>query len=90
MIKNKDIKHFDYENTEIKTQTGGKIIRRVSIRKGKGYKSITRYHKGKKMCTVKKPIHKSHIKLIKNKIFIPGLFLDCKIREKNKTKKIRI
>jgi len=69
---------FNYENKEIVLQNGGKVIRNVSIKKGKGYKSITKYHKGKKVYTVKKPIHKNHIELIKKGKFIPGLFQDCK------------
>ncbi len=80
---------FNYENTEIQTQTGGKIVRKVSIKKGRGYKSVTRYRNGKKVSTVKKPIHVDHINLIKQRKFIPGLFLDCKCREKNKTRKNR-
>jgi len=69
---------FDYDSTEKVIQQGGKVIRAVSIKKGKGYKSITKYHKGKKLYTVKKPIHKSDIELIKRGKFIPGLFKDCK------------
>jgi hypothetical protein len=69
--------NFNYENTEIKVQRGGKIVRKVSIKKGRGYKSITKYHKGKKHHTVKKPIHKDHIKMIKRGKFVPGLFKDC-------------
>jgi hypothetical protein len=80
---------FNYENTEIQKQTGGKLVRKVSIRKGKGYKSVTRYRNGRKVSTVKKPIHVDHINLIKQRKFIPGLFLDCKCREKTKTRKNR-
>jgi len=76
----------DYENTEVVLQKGGKVVRKVSIKKGKGYKSITKYRKGKKLFTMKKPIHKEHIKLIKKGKFIHGLFNDCK---GCKTKKIR-
>jgi hypothetical protein len=72
---------FSYKNTEIKkNQKGGKIVRNVSIKNGKGYKSVTKYHKGKKIGTAKKPIHKSHINLIKIGKFIPGLFSDCKCK----------
>jgi len=77
---------FDYENTETVLQNGGKIVRNVSIKKGRGYKSITKYNKGKKISSVKKPIHKAHIDLIKRGKFIPGLFNDCK---NCKTKKRR-
>lgn len=69
---------FNYENTETKIQSGGKVVRKVSIKKGRGYKSVTKYHKGKKLYTVKKPIHKEHIKMIKRGKFVPGLFQDCK------------
>jgi hypothetical protein len=68
----------NYENTEVILQKGGKVIRKVSIKKDRGYKSITKYRKGKKLFTIKKPIHKEHIKLIKRGKFIPGLFNDCK------------
>jgi len=79
-----DNSDFNYENTETKMQTGGKTIRKVSIKKGRGFKSVTKYHKGKKVASVKKPIHKAHIQLIKNRKFIPGLFLDCKCRKTRK------
>ena len=78
---------FDYSNTETKVQMGGKVVRKVSIKNGKGYKSVTKYHKGKKIGTVKRRIHKDHIELIKNGKFIPGLFLDCNCKLKNKTHK---
>jgi hypothetical protein len=80
------MKFFNYENKETKIQNGGKIIRKVTIRKGKGYKSVTKYMKGKKVGTVKKPINKSHIEMIREGIFIPGLFMDCNC---NKTRKNR-
>ena len=81
---------FNYENTEVHGQMGGgKIIRKVSIKKGKGYKSVSRFKNGKKVATIKKPIHKDHIKLIKQRKFIPGLFSDCTSNEKTKTRKNR-
>jgi hypothetical protein len=81
--------NFNYENTEVKTQMGGKkMVRKVSIKKGKGYKSITNYHKGRKISTSKKPIHKSHVSLIQSGKFIPGLFADCGCK-KGKTRKHR-
>lgn len=82
-----NIDDFNYKNTEVKTMTGGKIVRKVSIKNGKGYKSVTKYHKGKKGSTHKKPIHKGHIELIKMGKFIPGLFSDCGCKKKNKTRK---
>lgn len=76
-----------YENTEVSFQKGGKVVRKVSIKNDKGYKSITKYRKGKKMFSIKKPIYKEDIKLIKKGKFIPGLFNDCK---NCKTKKQRV
>ena len=67
-----------------------KIVRNVSIKKGKSYKSITEYHKGKKISYVKKPIEDSHIILIHSRKFILGLFSDCIYRKKHKTRKIKI
>jgi hypothetical protein len=69
---------FNYENTETKQMGGMKIVRKVSIKKGKGYKSVTNYRRGKKISSVKKPIHTEHLKMIKGGNFIHGLFNDCK------------
>ena len=78
-----------YENVEVKkTMNGGKIVRKVSIKNGKGFKSVTKYHKGRKVGTSKKPIHKSHVNMILMGKFIPGLFSDCGCNKK-KTKKSR-
>jgi len=68
---------FNYENTETKQIGGMKIVRKVSIKRGKGYKSITKYRRGKKISSVKKPIHNEHLKMIKGGNFITGLFKDC-------------
>ena len=78
--------HFNYKNHEVKMiNHGSKVLRKVSIKNGRGYKSVTKYHKGKKTSTIKKPIHKDHIELIKKGKFIPGLFLDCTFKtRKNK------
>ncbi len=75
---------FNYENIEVTHQKGGKIVRKVSIKNGKGYKSITKYRNGKKNKTVKRHIHKDHIALIKSGKFIPGLFSDCQCKTKKK------
>jgi hypothetical protein len=69
--------HFNYNNSETTIKKGGKIIRRVTIKKGKGYKSFTKYSKGKKPKTVRKPLHKHEIEKIKRRKFIPNLFADC-------------
>jgi len=80
-------KSFNYENTETKQMGGMKIIRKVSIKRGRGYKSITKYRHGKKVSSVKKPIHIEHMKMIKGGKFITGLFKECV--NCNKTRKRR-
>jgi hypothetical protein len=79
---------FNYHNMEVKTQLGGKkIVRKVTIKHGRGYKSVTKYNKGKKISSIRKPIHKHHIASIQRGKFIPGLFEECCSREKTKTRK---
>jgi hypothetical protein len=79
---------FNYENTEVRTMSGGsKVVRKVSIKNGKGYKSVTKYRKGKKISSIKKHIHNDHIEMIKLGKFIPGLFNDCKSRRTKKNLK---
>jgi hypothetical protein len=68
---------FNYNNTEIKQMGGVKIVRKVSVKRGRGYKSVTKYRRGKKISSVKKPIHTEHLKMIKGGNFITGLFKDC-------------
>lgn len=73
------LKNFQYKNIEIKrTQTGGKIVRNVSIKNGKGYKSISRYDRKKHIGTVRKLLKAGEIQMIQLGKFIPGLFKNCK------------
>jgi len=85
------LQDYKYDNIEqVKTQAGGKIVRKVSIKNGKGYKSISRYHKRKHAGTIKKNLKTAEIQMIKLGKFIPGLFNDCKTcskRMNNKTRK---
>ena len=77
----------NYENTEITTtQSGGKIVRKVSIKNGKGYKSISRYHRKKHTGTVRKALKTGEIQMIKVGKFIPGLFNNCKSCSKKRRK----
>jgi hypothetical protein len=81
------LKNFHYENIEIKKpQMGGKIVRKVSIKNGKGYKSISRYHRKKHIGTVRKILKTGEMKMIKLGKFIPGLFKNCKSCSKKRRK----
>lgn len=86
-MENTDNIPFQYENTETKQVGGIKTVRRVSIKRGKGYKSITKYKRGKKISSVKKPIHKKDIKQIQGGQFISGLFRDCVNCKKTKKRR---
>jgi hypothetical protein len=72
------MEQFSYQNIETRVQNGGKTVRKVIIKRGKGYKSISNYKRGRMTSTVRKPIHPHHVMKIKNKKFIKGFFDDCK------------
>ncbi len=68
----------NYHNEEkVKIYGGGTIVRKVSIKGGRGYKSVSTYKGGKHRSTIKKPLKKQQIKKILAHKFIPGLFKDC-------------
>ena len=80
---------FNYNCSECKQLGGGKkMVRKVTIKNNKGYKSVSKYYKGKHIKTNKKPLNYVEISMIKIGKFIPGLFGDCSCK-KNKTNKIR-
>jgi len=82
--------NYFYENTEVKKIGGKRIVRKVSIKNGKGVKMVSKYHRGKHLGTVKKPIHKEHVEMITLGKFVNGLFGDCKCGDKKtKTRKNR-
>jgi hypothetical protein len=72
------MKKFHYHNTEKHIHGKQHIIRRVSIKNGKGYKSVTIMKGGGKRRTTKRKLHPNEIEHIKNRKFIQGLFSDCK------------
>ena len=79
-------KLFDYDNKEVKLIGGTKVVRKVSIKNGKGYKSVSKFRKGKKVGTVKRSISDGDIGLIKMGKFVTGLFSDCKSGTKKNRK----
>jgi len=69
---------YQYSNVEIKILPNGrKTVRKVYVKNGKGYKIVTKYRRGRKTSSVKKPIHVDHIDQIKKCQFVPGLFAEC-------------
>ena len=68
--------YMHYHNEEVRKMKGGKMVRKVTIKKGRGVKSVSHFRKGKHVRTIKKAIAKSHVSKILNGKFIPGLFND--------------
>lgn len=78
---------FNYKNVENRIMSGGKKqVRKVVIKKGKGYKSIIHIKDGKKISGTRKKLKTNEINMIQIGKFIPGLFNDCMCnKKKNKT-----
>jgi hypothetical protein len=79
-------KKFHYFNKEIVHMGGKRRVRTVSIKNGKGFKSVSHIHNGKHKKTVKRRIHPEHMKMIQQRKFVPGLFKDCRSNCKSKSK----
>ena len=77
---------FDYNNTQVVQHGGKRVVRKVSIKNGKGHKSVKYYKNGIIITNVKKGLKPVEVGFIKIGKFIPGLFKDCPC---NKTKKHR-
>ena len=74
-----------YQNKEIKMfKDGTKVVRTVHIKGKKGHKSVSKFKRNKHVFTAKKCLKNKEIVLIKNRIFIPGLFKDCVCKTKKR------
>jgi hypothetical protein len=80
---------FTYESVDIIKKGKDKTVRKVSVKNGKGYKSVSKFKNGKHVGTAKKKIMDEHISLIKGGTFIKDLFGDCKCGTSKKTRKYR-
>ena len=74
-----DLSKFNYSNTEMKQVGGKKEVRKIHIRKGYGYKTVSIYSKKKHLGTVKRPLTKDDVHNIRGRRFILGLFMDCDV-----------
>ena len=68
---------FYYKNIEVKHHPNRKTVRKVLIKGGKGFKSVSHYHKKKHIGTIRKTLKNIEIQMIKIGKFIPGLFDSC-------------
>ena len=68
---------FSYQSTQVAMTGGKKLVRNVTIKNGKGYKSVERYCKGKCNSTMKRRLLLKEIKMIQRNQYIPGLFKNC-------------
>lgn len=70
-------KHFVYASQQIHHHGNDKTVHRVTVKNGKGHKSVTKYRRGKLMSRVKRLLREEEMEHIHRKKFIPGLFRDC-------------
>ena len=82
-----DLKAFKYSNVQHHMHGGKKMIHKVHIKNGKGYKSVTHVRHGKRVHHSRKSLSTNEMGLIKIGKFIPGLFKDLTSSNKNKTRK---
>ena len=68
---------FSYQSTQFAMSGGKKLVRNVTIKNGKGHKSVERYCKGKCNSTMKRRLILKEIKMIQSNQYIPGLFKNC-------------
>ena len=78
---------FSYESVQTHMVGGKTQVRNVTIKNGKGYKSVSRYCKCKCNSTVKRRLLLKDIEMIQRHQYIPALFKDC--RPKNRTSRTR-
>jgi len=71
-------KSFHYHNVEKRKHGKTHVMRKVVIKGGKGYKSVSRKQHGRKNRTIKRLLKQHEIADIKRGRFIGGLFTDCK------------
>jgi len=68
---------FSYESIQTHMNGGKKQVRNVTIKNGKGYKSVSKYCKGKCNSTTKRRLLLNEIKMIQRHQYIPALFKNC-------------
>jgi hypothetical protein len=77
-------KKYHFSSVQKQQSGGGKTVRRVQIKNGKGYKSISYYKNGKHVKTAKKGLDNLEMETIKMGKFIPGLFNNCNCNKKTR------
>ena len=78
---------FSYDSVQTHTQCEKKYVKNVTIKNGKGYKSVSKYCNGKCNSTAKRRLLLKEIKMIQRHQYIPALFKNCK--PKNRTRRRR-
>lgn len=78
---------FSYDSVQTHTQGEKKYVKNVTIKNGKGYKSVSKYCNGKCNSTAKRRLLLKEIKMIQRHQYIPALFKNCK--PKNRTRRRR-
>ncbi len=68
---------FSYESVQTHMNGGKMHVRNVTIKNGKGYKSVSKYCNGKCNSTAKRHLLLKEIKMIQRHQYIPALFKNC-------------
>ena len=76
------MKDFSYESVQTHKQGDKMQVRNVTIKNGKGYKSVSKYCKGKCNSTMKHRLLSKEIQMIHRNQYIPSLFKGNKRKSK--------
>jgi hypothetical protein len=94
-FKTSKTKKFNFHSKQIHQHGGKKRVHHVTIKSGKGKKSIVYYDQNKMVAKASEKLKEGEVELIKVGKFIPGLFKNMRMKTKKrkishkKTKKSR-
>jgi len=80
-------KKFHFHSKQHCQHGGKKTVRQVSIKNGKGHKSIVYYDQNKMVAKASEKLKQGEVELIKVGKFIPGLFKSMKMKSRKNHKK---
>jgi len=79
-------KKFHFHSKQHCQHGGKKTVRQVSIKNGKGHKSIVYYDQNKMVAKASEKLKQGEVQLIKVGKFIPGLFKSMKMKSRKSKK----
>jgi len=82
-------KKFHFHSKQHCQHGGKKTVRQVSIKNGKGHKSIVYYDQNKMVARASEKLKQGEVQLIKIGKFIPGLFKSMKMKSHKNSRTTR-